>query len=136
MQTCENDTFASEIHTHVSRFLNIFLLRYAQCVEHTPDCDFNTHNYDFNTHEYDYDTHECDLCTQSKISTRRVWFPHAEWDFQTQSVIPTLTGVVLSHTSVFLHAKKLFWHARVLFWHKRVWLDTHGCSVHCVWLQS
>jgi hypothetical protein len=29
-QTCENDMFACEIHTHVCRFLNIFLLRHAQ----------------------------------------------------------------------------------------------------------
>jgi hypothetical protein len=69
-QTCENDTFASEIHTPARRFLNIFLLRHTQFFRthawgdfETLECDFHTYKRDFHTHECDFDTNECDFHT-------------------------------------------------------------------------
>jgi hypothetical protein len=68
-QTCENYTIEYVIHTHVCRFLNIFLVKYAN----------NT-------------CPSVILTLKSVISTRRVWFshaqvwfPHTKCDFDTQT---------------------------------------------------
>jgi hypothetical protein len=60
------------------RFLNIILLRHAQFLEHTLDCDATTLDYDANTLACDANTLECDLYTKSLISTRTSVIFHTE----------------------------------------------------------
>jgi hypothetical protein len=72
-QTCGNDSFMCEIHTHAFRFSKIFLLRLAQFSEQTPECDFHTHEFD--------------LHKQNVLLTRK-------------SVIMTQTSVIMTRKSV------------------------------------
>jgi hypothetical protein len=58
---------------------------------------------------------KCDFYTNSVIITRRVWFMHAEGVFHTQSVISTITSVIIPRTNVISKHTVWFWHARVLF---------------------
>jgi hypothetical protein len=89
-QTCENDTFACEILKQVCGFLNIFLVKYAQFPEHTPEFHFDMREYDFYTH----DTHECDFYTQSATSTCTSVTPTRT------SIIPILMSLSMIRTSV------------------------------------
>jgi hypothetical protein len=81
-QTCENGTFASEIHTYVCRFL------------HTHECDFNTNECNFHMLEYDFYTHESDFDT-----------------FESSSVISTRMGVKSTHLVLFSFTHLLNRHA-------------------------
>jgi hypothetical protein len=54
---------------------------------------------------------QCDSYTQSVISTRRVWFPHAECDFYTHTVKNTRTRVISERKVWFQHARVWFIYA-------------------------
>jgi hypothetical protein len=77
-QTCENDTFVCEIHTHACRFLNIFLLRQAKF---------------FRTRVW-FQHAECDSYMQRAIFTRSSVFSTRS------SVISTRMIVILTHSRV------------------------------------
>jgi hypothetical protein len=75
-QTCENDTFACEIHTPECRFLNIFLLRHTQF--------FRTHAWVWFWHARVH-THACDFHTLHNLKNCRasvVVFPGSHVIFQ------------------------------------------------------
>jgi hypothetical protein len=125
----------SVIVTHHTSATSILILRLTHA-----KCDFDTNEYDLFTQgviskhimrfSHDFYTFpkintSVILSCTSMIYTRkvwswhaRVWFVHAECDFET-------------YTEIFTR-KVWFWHARVRFWHARVWFihaesdfDTH-----------
>jgi hypothetical protein len=98
LQTWEKDTFSFQNHTHA--------------------CIFST-----------ISTNTSMISTRtSLIYTRIVWFSHAEWDFDTQSVIFTFSSVISIRTSVIftcinvtLTRTSMILHVWVWLWRSKVW---------------
>jgi hypothetical protein len=81
MQTCENDMFVCRIQTHAWGFSIFFLLRHEYFSD--PECYSHPNESDFKMHECEFYMQCMIFIRMSLISTRKVWFLHAERDFDT-----------------------------------------------------
>jgi uncharacterized membrane protein YwzB len=85
----------------------------------------------------DFNTQKCDLYMQSTISTRRVWFLHAECNFHTQCDVETHKCDYYTHDCDFNMHKVDFYTQNVITTRTSE-INTHTSSISTryVWLQN